>query len=293
MPAAALPPLNAAIKAALAKRAAADIRGAQAGERRKERTAIEAYYEAHEYASVWSEDGTPVPAVDPVLARLSKASDDALTIPAPPTKLVATGTPDEIAAGDIALTEAVVAYARQATGARVDPAVISPLIGARPELADPSEVVDTIASDGAAAGDQLAALNPSEPRYAALREKLAALRGARAVAAQPIPLGPTLKIGMHDPRVPLLRARFDIVALDLVDEPDEYDTAVAEAVSDFSATLACRSPASSTAARLSPCRAAAGLRRRRRRSSPTWRCGAGCRANSAPTASRSTCRPTW
>ena len=226
-----LPPLNAAIKAALGKRP--DVRGAQAGERRKERAAIDAYYEVHDYAPAWSEDGAPSAAVEPLLARLAKAGDDALTISAAPTKLVAKGTPDEVAASDIALTEAVVAYARQATGARVDPRAISPLIGARPELADPAEVIDSVEAAGAEAGDRLAASNPSEPRYGALRDKLVAMHGDRAVAGAPIPPGPILKIGMHDGRVPQLRARLGLTASDLVADADEYDLEIAEAVSSL------------------------------------------------------------
>ena len=228
-----LPPVAAAIKAALDKRGATEIHGLQAAERRKERTAIAAFYAAHAYKPTWSEDGTAVAAVEPVLERLAKAGDDALTVPAVPTKLDAKGTPDAVAAADIALTDAVVAYARQASGARVDPRVISPLIGARPQLADPAEVLDEVVAAGAEGGDKLAALNPADPRYAALREKLAALRGTHVAATTPIPAGPSLRIGIHDSRVPLLRARLGVMALDLVADADEYDMELAEAVSAF------------------------------------------------------------
>ena len=227
-----LPPLNAAIKAALARQA--EIRGVGAAERRKEREAVSTYYAAHDYAPAWSENGTPIPAVEPVLARLARAGDDALVLPSPPTKLVTQGTTDEIAASDVALSDAVVAYARQATGSRVDPHLISPLIGARPELADPAEVLDTIAAADAKAGDQLQALNPGDPRYSALRDKLAALRGASADAHVAIPTGPTLKIGMRDPRVPALRERLGVdPATAAPDDDDTYDLTIAEAVSRF------------------------------------------------------------
>ena len=228
-----LPPLAAALKAALDKRDAAEVRGLQAAERRKERTAIAAYYAARKYLPVWSANGVANAAVDPVLARLAKAGDDSLAVSGIPTRVVATGKDDEIAAGDIAMTEVVVAYARQATGARVDPRVISALIGARPQLADPSKVIDEIVAAGAAGGDRLAALNPVDPRYAALRDKLASLHDARAPATTPIAAGPVLRIGMHDARVPTLRARLGVMALDLVSDADEYDMELAEAVSAF------------------------------------------------------------
>ncbi len=230
-----LAPLNAAIKAALDKGSASEIRGAHASERRKERAAVVAFYAAHGYAPIWSETEAPVAAVDPVLARLQRAAGDALTTPTPPTRLLTQGTPGAVAASEIALSDAVVAYARQATGSRVDPRAISPLIGARPELADPAAVLTTVAAAGAEAGDRLAAQNPTDPRYVALRDKLATSRGTRATDA-PIPPGPTLKIGMHDARVPLLRARFGLVANDLTGDDDTYDVSIAEAVSGVQRT---------------------------------------------------------
>ncbi len=194
-----LPPLNAAIKAALDERGTLGIRGANARERRKEREAIAFFYAAHGFAPVWSDGGHPVAAAEPVLARLARAGEDALSVPAPPRTLATDGTPDAIAASEIALTDAVVAYARQATGSRVDPRAIGPLIGSKPALADPAEVLAAVAAGGATAGDTLRAFNPTEPRYVALREKLAETRAAHG---RPVPAGPSLKAGMRDPRVP-------------------------------------------------------------------------------------------
>ncbi len=183
-PARPLPPLNAAIKAALDKRDALEIRGANARERRKERAAIAFFYAAHGFAPVWSDGGKPVAAAEPVLGRLARAGEDALTLAAPPKGLTADGTPDAVAASEVALSDAVVAYARQATGARVDPRTIGPLIGAKPELADPAEVLESVAAAGMAAGDTLRDLNPTEPRYVALREALARARAARSGSVQ-------------------------------------------------------------------------------------------------------------
>jgi murein L,D-transpeptidase YcbB/YkuD len=231
----ALPPLNAAIKSALDKREAAEIRGPNAAERRKEREAIAFFYIAHEFAPVWSVDGVPVAAVDPVIARLTHASDDALTLTSPPAVLKATGTPDEIAASELALSDAVVAYARQASGSRVEPTSIAPLIGLKPTLVDATEALETVAAAGADAGDRLRAFNPSEPRYVALRTKLMELRAAHAPAtASTIPAGPDLKVGMRDPRVPLIRSRFSLDGSSTGAPQDlRYDTEVAAAVAGF------------------------------------------------------------
>ena len=234
----ALPPLNAALKAVLDKRDGEAIRGAGAGERRKERAAVSFFYAAHGFAPVWSTDGKPAASVPSVLARLSKAGDDALTLPtAAPTALKTEGTPEEIVTAELALTDAVVAYARQASGSRVDPKVISPLIGTLPTLADPAEVLDTVSGGDAEAGDKLAALNPAEPRYVALRDKLGELRGKRKPAGdvgKPLPAGASLHVGMRDKRVPLLRARLGAAAGfgdDAAD--DEFDSGLSDALSDW------------------------------------------------------------
>ena len=233
-----LPPLNAALKAALDKRDGEPVRGPGAGERRKERAAVSFFYAAHGFAPVWSTGGKPAESVPSVLARLGKAGDDALTLPAAvPGALKTEGTPEEIVAAELALTDAVVAYARQASGSRVDPKGISPLIGSLPTLADPAEVLDAVSGASSDAGDKLAALNPAEPRYVALRDKLAELHAKRRptkTAGKPVPAGPALHVGMRDKRVPALRTRLGAPA-GFGDDPDGllFDSGLSEALADW------------------------------------------------------------
>ena len=231
-----LPALNAALKSTIDKYSAVNLKGAGAAERRKERAAIAFFYAAHGFASIWSASGKPVDAVASVRARLARADEDALDVASPPGDLKVEGSPEDIAESELAMTEAVVSYARQATGSRVDTLAISPLIGNRPNLADPADVLDAIVGAGADAGDKLRALNPTEPRYVALRDKLVDMRGAKMpAAAKPIPAGPTLRIGMHDRRVPLIRARFD-VNTQAGAEDTTYDAQTAKVVADFQRT---------------------------------------------------------
>lgn len=229
-----LPPLNAAIKAALEKRDAVDIRGPDAAGRRKQRAALAGFYAARTFAPLWSVNGSPVPAVTSVLARLAHAGDDALNLPAPASLDMSGPVPDQ-AESDLALSEAVALYAREATGSRIDPRAIDPLIGFHPALADAGEVLKEISAAGSEAGAKLQAYNPSEPRYIALRKKLAELRAAHMPAmATTIPEGPALRIGMSDPRVPLVRARFSLDGTpDSAPQNLRYDTEVAAAVAGF------------------------------------------------------------
>ena len=229
-----LSPLQAALKRSLDRLVARDTRG-QGAERRKEHEAIAFFYAAQGFSPIWSKDGRPVEAVDSVLNRLAHAGDDALTVASVPKSLKAQGSSDDIVDSELALTEAVVSYARQASGSRVDPRNISALIGHRPELADPAEVLETVIAAGPSAGDKLEALNPTEARYVALRDKLISMRTARLPeGSMPIAAGPILHVGMHDRRVPLLRARFHLGPVS-GRSPDEskYDADVAQAVAAY------------------------------------------------------------
>ncbi len=227
----ALEPLKAAVKAALEARGRLDQDHPPGAEQRKEHEAVAAFYAARDFAPLWSHDGAINPEVKPALERLARSAEDGLAVK--PPAFSASGAEDAVANADIALSDAVVAYARQASGARVDPRAISPLIAARPAVADPSVVLAVVSIAGAGAGEALKAFNPPQKEYEALRQKLAEARRTPPVVARAIPAGRTLKVGMRDPRVPLIRARLSLdgrsdEAKDLV-----YDTRVASAVADF------------------------------------------------------------
>ncbi len=101
-----------------------------------------------------------------------------------------------------------------------------------PEAADILAWISVAADPGAALHDY----NPPQPGYAALRAKLAELRQQDApIAKESIPSGPTLKLGMRDARVPLIRARFglDLPSAEADADGLVYDTRVAAAVADF------------------------------------------------------------
>ncbi len=195
--------------------------------------AIRAQYAGRFNRALWRMDGRWTEAARAVRARLLRAGEDALDLSALALPNLDEGAPEAIAAQDLALTSAVIAYARQASGARIEPSRVSHLITAKPKIPDASEILSAIAAAGAGAGDKLADFNPPSPQYRALRGKLAELREtASAVARKRIPAGPDLRIGMRDPRVKLVRARF---GLD-VSPPDAdavYDVKVADAVAGF------------------------------------------------------------
>jgi murein L,D-transpeptidase YcbB/YkuD len=217
--------------------AAAEVKGRDAAEIRRLRAAIASFYAARNYAPLWVADGKPNAAATSVMERLAHASDDGLTIDdLPVPDFEAGGDAELLATAELDLTQRVVVYARQASGSRVDPHQITLLIGAKPSVAEPADILNLVAAAGDKAGNVLEDFNPPQLGYRALRDKLAEARRAAkpAAAATPIPDGPTLKIGMSDPRVPLIRARFGLDTEPGAASDDLlYDTRVAAAVAEF------------------------------------------------------------
>ncbi|WP_395665264.1 murein L,D-transpeptidase [Methylocella sp.] len=226
---------GAAIRALLEARGEQDRADRVPATRRREHDAVAAFYAQRGFAPLWTRNGEARAEVKPVLARLQLAAEDALVVRAPVFQT--SDDPAKLAAADVALSDAVVAYARQASAGRVDPRSISPLIALRPEAADPSLALALVSEAGAQAGAALRGFNPPQPGYAALRDKLAETRRAGAPTARrqapAIPPGPTLKLGMSDPRVPLIRARLSLDGRPAGGDAQVYDTQVASAVADF------------------------------------------------------------
>jgi murein L,D-transpeptidase YcbB/YkuD len=111
------------------------------------------------------------------------------------------------------------------------PTEVSANFGYDQHLPDPATVLTSVAAaDDPAA--TLAAFNPPQKEFELLRQKLAELRG-RKVDDRPVivPPGPTLKPGMSDPRVVLLRKRLGVTADTAM--PEHYDDAVVAAVKSY------------------------------------------------------------
>jgi len=200
----------------------------------KDREALSAYYAQAERPLVWARDGVWSPAAQGAMERLRAADEDGLNpadYPLPDRGLRKDAPPAEWAKADVKLSLSVIRYARDARGARIDLARLSPLV--TPKLAIPAvdEVLSRVASAGDAGG-ALEAYNPPHPGYKALKEQLAKLRENHP--SQPsvrLPKGPNLRVGMKDPRVPLIRARFNLTKD--ADNQTVYDERVASAVAAF------------------------------------------------------------
>jgi murein L,D-transpeptidase YcbB/YkuD len=224
----ALSPRQAALKKAIEARASE--RGTVA--QRRVREGIAHVYEARNWQPLWLHEDRWTEQAQSAIARLERAGDDALDLRAAPAPVLRATDPDALALVDLALSDSVATYARQASGARIDPRTISNQITSKPDIVEPARSLVEVAA-ASDAGAALENYNPRHRGYLTLRDKLAELRhAAPAVAQRAIPMGPVLKPGMKDDRVPLIRARF---GLDQGGASEEllYDTRVAEAVAGF------------------------------------------------------------
>jgi murein L,D-transpeptidase YcbB/YkuD len=174
------PSVNQAIRAALIG-GASDI-GRVAPEWRAQRRALDAYYASRGDSPVWLDNGHWTAAARAAFQRLQRAGEDGLDLRAFRVYSLDQGPEASMALADVALSEAVAAYAFQASGGRVDPARISRLIGARPQIVAPAQALDETAK-ATDADSALQSFNPHQPDYIALREKLAQARSASAPMA--------------------------------------------------------------------------------------------------------------
>src|SRR5579863_1611444 len=210
-------------------------------DRKAERTAVEKYYTARDFAPVWTQGGKLTDSAKGVVTRLKDAASDGLNpsdYPVPDLALAT--TPDALAEADLKLTASMLDYARHAQSGRMHWSQVSGDILYPEHPTDPAEVLANVTS----AKDASLALdgyNPPQKLYRELKAKLAELRGQGDGPAIQIGDGPALKftpargkkqpeVVMEDERVPQLRKK-----LGISENADDthYDATVAEAVRKF------------------------------------------------------------
>ena len=210
-------------------------------DRKAERTAIEKFYTARDFAPLWTQGGALTATGKGVVARLKDAGSDGLNASDYPVPdFAVANNPDALAEADLKLTASMLDYARQAQSGRMHWSQVSGDIQYPEHPIDANEVLTnvTTAKDASAALDSY---NPPQKLYRELKAKLAELRGQGDGPVIEIATGPTLKftpargkkqpaVAMEDTRVPQLRAK-----LGITENADDthYDAKVAEAVRKF------------------------------------------------------------
>ena len=176
-------------------------------------------------AAQWrAPDGSPGPAATAVMERITRAAEDGLDprhypLPDPSDPMF-----------DQRMTATAAAFLGDLTGGRLREIASRPDVIRSGHAPDPVQAALGIATaaDPAAA---LAALEPSDPAYRAIKAALAREIAAIPAAPPPFPTGGTIEPGTEDARVPAIRARLGVTGEGLV-----YDDALQEAVRRFQAS---------------------------------------------------------
>jgi murein L,D-transpeptidase YcbB/YkuD len=195
----------------------------------KERESIDAFYASRFYAPLWITQGKANARAEAAIAYLGRVSADGLDPTDYPVPNFASLTdPVGLTEAEITLTASVITYAHHAQIGRVHWSRVSGDIFYDRSAPDPGDVLVTMAQ-AKDAGEALDAYEPHAEAYLALKAKLAEIRAGQGGSDKTrIPNGPSLKIGMRDERVPLLRSRLDVAS-----EGATYDKELANAVKKF------------------------------------------------------------
>ena len=207
--------------------------------RKAENDALVEYYSVPDQRLLWVDENGLTERAKIAMAEIGKADDYGLSA-SDYTLPDATGfnasdpkTTDWLAGAEMKVSYAVLGYANDARGGRIEPLRLSKNLDPSLALPNPSEVLESIAirSDP---GAYLRSFQPDQPQFEALRQKLIELRGGKVEEAKPavvtIPPGPVLKFGIDNEQVALLRQRLDVPA---GSNPTKFDEAVLEAVKQF------------------------------------------------------------
>ena len=193
------------------------------------------FYGARHFEPLWLKQGANgavsfAPAAEEIMAAFKTAAtegfrpSDYLT---PELDLAAAGTdPAKLAAVETAFSAAAVKYAQDIYGGRIDPLLVNKTWTITPKQINEAEMLVKLA----AADDPVkifADLEPKHPEFLRLKAALARFDESATIDHVEIPDGKTLKPGMTDERIPLLRQRLGVA------EPDVPDTAGAEAAPDL------------------------------------------------------------
>ncbi len=147
---------------------------------KKERAAVDAFYQARNLAPLWLDKGIENARAKAAIARLKAAEAEGLVAADYKIPNLTGLAPDTLAEAELKLTQTVLTYARHLQAGRFPYNRVS---ASNIELAqqppDGAEVLTRIA-EAADAGAALEHYSPPHPGYKALKAKLAELRGSNA-----------------------------------------------------------------------------------------------------------------
>jgi murein L,D-transpeptidase YcbB/YkuD len=148
---------------------------------KKERAAIEAFYQNRNLAPLWLEKGVENARAGLVVARLKNADADGLDPSEYKTPDFAGLGPDALAEAELKLTRAVLTYARHVQAGRFGYTRVSRNIELPQAAPEPTDILSSVA-DAADAGKALELFSPQHEPYRKLKAALAELRAKPGAA---------------------------------------------------------------------------------------------------------------
>jgi murein L,D-transpeptidase YcbB/YkuD len=207
-----------------------------------EQIALADYYSVPDRRLLWVDDSGLTDRGKAVMGEIAKADEYGLRAADYKLPQIASFDPaapdavEQLADAELKISSAVVEYARDARGGRINPQSLSKNLDPKIFLPEPAEVIGFIAirSDPAA---YLRSFQPSHPQFEALRKALLAERGGQVEQTTgptdiAIPAGPLLKAGVEHGQVALLRKRLE-VPVKAGGNEYLYDQELIEAVREF------------------------------------------------------------
>ena len=152
---------------------------------REDRAALAKFYSGRQQEPVWIAATGLTPAAEAAIAEIRRADDwgldtAAFQLPALPAASGSELSRTSRADAEIALSLAILKYARHARGGRAEPTSLSRNLDRKLSLLDPQQVIDQ-ASKAASADAYLRSLHPQHPQFEALRQKYLALKQGQPV----------------------------------------------------------------------------------------------------------------
>ena len=208
---------------------------------KRDNAALVAFYQERTFKSAWFDNGEWTSKARKLIFNLARADRDGLD-PADyktPSLAISRGrgsNADAIAQADIALSLAVTRYTRHAYAGRVDPRIFSKKeVTIKPHYPDSIGALNQIVK----AADPVAVMrdfNPHHKGFLALRDEYNHLRAhTETDDTPPIAPGKSLRVGMRDDRVPLLRRKLGMQTASEETEATLYSKDVATAVEKYQA----------------------------------------------------------
>lgn len=203
-----------------------------------ERTALTTFYTERDFAPVWTIGGRLSPQAQDVVALFKVAAFDGLDpqdylIFDAMVGLAGSASQDELLAAELAMSGAVMRYARHAQNGRISPSAVSSFVDINLPEVDRATVLEAVA---VSANPQavLGAFHPTHAGYLALRDELEARLLSAEETEEPVLVdgGKVLRQGETDDRVAQMRVRLGL-AETLADASTSYDSELATAVKAF------------------------------------------------------------